>query len=172
MLTGRHCLAPKCGRPFMIALCRTIAVRLILCAGVAADAADWPQFRGPGGLGVAAKEKGLPTEWDDDTNVAWKVELPGPGASSPIVVGDRVLVTCYSGYGVPGREAGDMKDLKRHLLCFDRAGKSLWKKEVAAVKDSPYQGPYITLHGYASSTPASDAKNVYVFFGASGVLAY
>ncbi len=113
----------------------------------------------------------MPAQWDDDTNLAWKVELPGPGASSPIVVGDRVLVTCYSGYGIPGKKGGNLKSLTRHLLCFDRAGKPLWKKDVAAVKDAPYQG-YLALHGYASSTPASDGKNVYVFFGTAGVLAY
>src|SRR5580704_14334987 len=110
---------------------RFTAALLVLAPCLAAGAADWPQFRGPGGLGVApATEKGLPTTWDDDTNLAWKVELPGPGASSPIVVGDRVLVTCYSGYGEPNKKAGDPKNLRRHLLCYSRAGKLLWKKDV------------------------------------------
>jgi outer membrane protein assembly factor BamB len=158
----------------MSVLCRWIAPGLVLSYSLLAAAADWPQFRGPGGLGVApAKEKDLPAKWDDDTNVAWKAELPGPGSASPIVVGDRVLVTCYSGYGVPNKKGGDLKDLRRHLLCFNRAGKLLWKKEVAAqVEDSTYSPPYITMHGYASSTPTSDGKNVYVFFGVAGVLAY
>jgi hypothetical protein len=147
---------------------RSTAVLLLLVPCVAAD---WPQYRGPGGLGVAAQEKGLPTTWDDDTNVAWKVALPGPGSSSPIVVGDRVLVTSYSGYGV-GNKGGDIANLKRHVLCFNRAGKQLWKKDVPADKDAPFSGSFITLHGYASSTPASDGKNVYVFFGTAGVLAY
>jgi outer membrane protein assembly factor BamB len=149
-----------------------IAIVLLTMPAVA-TANDWPQFRGPGGLGVAAKEKGLPVKWDDDTNVAWKAALPGPGSSSPIVVGERVLVTCYSGYGLPKAKAGELKNLRRHLLCYDRAGKLLWKKDVAAqAKESPYSGPYITLHGYASSTPASDGKYVCVFFGTAGVICY
>jgi outer membrane protein assembly factor BamB len=137
------------------------------------EGADWPQFRGPGGLGAApASEKGLLTTWSDDAGIAWRVQLPGPGASSPIVVGDRVLVTCYSGYGIPGKAGGDVESLKRHLLCFNRAGKRLWQQDMPAVKDAPYSGPYITLHGYASSTPASDGKLVYVFFGTAGIIAY
>jgi outer membrane protein assembly factor BamB len=157
----------------MTPLRRLIVWPMILSLGAAAAAADWPQFRGPGGMGIAAKEKGVPTKWDDDTNLAWKVELPGPGASSPIVVGDRVLVTCYSGYGLPKGQVGDIANLKRHLLCFSRAGKPLWKKEFAAQgKEAPYAGTFITKHGYASSTPVSDGKHVFVYFGTTGVLAF
>src|SRR5439155_17366233 len=95
-----------------------------------------------------------------------------PGASSPIVVGDRVLVTCYSGYGLPKGPPGDIANLKRHLLCFSRAGKPLWKKEFAAQgKEPAYTGSYITKHGYASSTPVSDSKHVFVYFGTTGVIA-
>jgi outer membrane protein assembly factor BamB len=150
----------------------SISLALLAAVSVHAGAADWPQFRGPGGQGIAANEKNLPVHWDDNTNLAWKVELPGPGSSSPIVVGDHVLVTCYSGYGVP-KQAGDPAKLKRHLLCFDRAGKLRWQKEITAdAKDATYGGAYLPLHGYASSTPASDGKYVYVFFGVAGVVAY
>jgi outer membrane protein assembly factor BamB len=152
-------------------LLRLPLVLLIVISPALAVAADWPQFRGPGGLGIAAKEQGLPLKWDDETNIAWKVALPGPGSSSPIVVGERVLLTCYSGYGVAKKE-GDLADLRRHLLCYDRAGKPLWKKDVTAqAKDYPYSS-FLTNHGYASSTPASDGRNVFVFFGVAGVLAY
>jgi outer membrane protein assembly factor BamB len=154
------------------ALCESIAVALVATTSVAASAADWPQFRGPGGQGIAMHEKDLPVRWDENTNLAWNVELPGPGSSSPIVLGDHILVTCYSGYGVP-RQAGDPARLKRHLLCYSRAGKLRWQKEVSAdAKDADYGGSYLPLHGYASSTPASDGKNVYVFFGVAGVIAY
>ena len=61
----------------------------------------------------------------------------------------------------------------RPLLCFSRAGKPLWQKEIAALgKESSYTGSYITKHGYASSTPVSDGKMIYVYFGATGVLAF
>ena len=100
---------------------------LILTA-VLAMAADWPQFRGPGGLGVAP-DKGLPLTWSDDSNVVWKTELPGAGSSSSIVVGNRVFLTCYSGYGLPGKHPGNRADLKRHLVCLDRkSGKIVWRK--------------------------------------------
>src|SRR5688572_18311378 len=112
-----------------------------LAAGLAASAAgaaDWPQFRGPGGLGIT-NDKNLPASWNDKSNVLWKAPLPGPGSSSPIVVGDRVFVTCYSGYGLSENDPGDVKNLKRHLLCLDRQGKVLWTRDVVAkIKDHPF----------------------------------
>lgn len=144
------------------------------CAGftLSASAADWLQFRGPGGLGVAP-EQNLPTSWSSTENLIWKIALPGPGASSPIVVGDKVFLTCYSGYGVPGPKQEDLKDLKRHLLCVERAtGKLRWTRDLAAPLPEPPYESYQALHGYASSTPASDGERVYVFFGKAGVFAF
>jgi outer membrane protein assembly factor BamB len=62
------------------------------CVTVAAQAGDWPQFRGPNGTGLS-EEKQLPTEWSATKNVLWKSKLPGYGWSSPIVWGDKVFVT-------------------------------------------------------------------------------
>jgi outer membrane protein assembly factor BamB len=149
-----------------------IAVWLGSAGMVLAD--DWPQFRGPTGMGIAA-DKGVPVKWSADSNIAWKTELPGPGTSSPIVVGKRIYLTCYTDYAIDRDkdDGGDIKNLKRHLLCLDRdGGKILWTRDVPAVQpESPLQ-TYLNLHGYASSTPASDGKHVFVFFGASGVLAF
>lgn len=153
--------------------------RLVLLAGclffsLGAGAADWLQFRGPGGLGTAA-DRGLPATWNSTENIVWKTDLPGRGASSPIVVGNKVYVTCYSGYGVDDDNIGDPKNLKRSVLCLEReGGKVLWKREVAAIlPEQDYQpGSFLSLHGYASSTPVSDGERVYVFFGKSGVLAF
>jgi hypothetical protein len=58
--------------------------------------ADWLQFRGPGGAGLSAA-KGLPTTWTSKDNIVWRTKLPGAGTSSPIVVGKRVYLTCYTG---------------------------------------------------------------------------
>ncbi len=136
------------------------------------SAADWPQFRGPGGLGIAP-DKDLPVTWGANENLLWKTDLPGPGASSPIVVGNKIFLTCYSGYGLPEKKDADMKDLKRHLVCLDRAmGKVLWTKDVSAQQPENEYESFQALHGYASSTPASDGKAVYVFFGKSGVFAF
>jgi outer membrane protein assembly factor BamB len=65
---------------------------MVFLIGATALAADWTQFRGPGGAGVAKDDK-VPSEWDKTKNVAWKVEVPGVAWSSPIVVGDKVFVT-------------------------------------------------------------------------------
>jgi len=140
--------------------------------GSAAVASDWPQFRGPGGRGQS-DQTGLPTQWDAATNIAWKTDLPGPGASSPVTFGDKVFLTCYSGYGVEEGNAGDISQLKRHLLCLSRQdGKMLWNVvQPSTQAEGAYQG-FTALHGYASSTPAVDADAIYVFYGATGAAAY
>lgn len=135
------------------------------------QAEDWPRFRGPNGSGISATA--APTEFGETTNMKWKAELPGRGASCPIIIGDRVFITCYSGYGMGGDEE-KLSNLKRHLICFARTdGKELWTAtEAATMPEDPYQGMGIPVHGYASHTPTSDGERVYAFFGKSGVFAY
>jgi outer membrane protein assembly factor BamB len=135
-----------------------------------AGSGDWPQFRGPRGLGLS-DDRGLPLTWGAEANVRWKAKLPGPGTSSPIVWGGRAFVTCYSGYGVT--KGGDVKNLRRHVFCFDAdSGKPLWERVVEPkLPECDFIGP-ITQHGYATSTPATDGQRLYVFFGRTGVLAY
>ncbi len=137
-----------------------------------AGAEDWPRFRGPDGFGTAP-DKGLPTSWSSASNVVWKTALPGPGSSCPIVVGDNVFITCHSGYGVDPADPGDQKNLKRHLICLKRgSGKILWSREIPATLPETAHKGFHALHSYASSTPVSDGKNVWVFFGKSGVFAF
>src|SRR5262245_63612866 len=101
-------------------------VVLAACAGLCG--ADWPQLRGPDRTGVS-KETGLPLEWSATKNLLWKTPLPGPGSSSPIVLGERVYVTCYSGYGLDRKAPGKLADLKRHLVCVERGtGKVRWTR--------------------------------------------
>ncbi len=135
--------------------------------------ADWLQFRGPGGAGSCPSES-VPTSWSDDEGITWKTALPGPGSSSPIIQGDRVFVTCYSGYGEKRGDAGSMEDLKRHLVCLDRkSGKILWQKTIDAVMpEDAYSGMGVPEHGYASNTPVVDSERVYAFFGKTGVFAF
>jgi outer membrane protein assembly factor BamB len=151
---------------------RTIIAVLILIPMWEVSAADWPQFRGPNGSAVAPDAK-PPLKWTAKEGVKWATKLPGPGSSSPIIVGDRVFVTCYSGYGVDAQNPGSSDKLVRHLVCLDRtSGKVTWTADVPAVTpEDPYRG-YITEHGYASHTPVSDGEAVYVFFGKSGVLGF
>jgi len=144
---------------------------LIIGLNSLVSASDWSRFRGPNGSGISSDTASTPVEWSPDRNVRWKTPLPGAGVSSPIVVGDLLFVTCYSGYGA---NFGKIEDLKRHLVCVDRSsGKILWDKSVDAVlPEDSYSGMGIPSHGYASHTPVSDGKHIYVFFGKSGVLAY
>lgn len=135
----------------------------------AAKQSDWPGFRGPTGMGTSAA-KGLPVTWSDSENIAWKVELPGPGASSPVVFGERIYLTCYTGYFIPGESGGSLEELKRHLLALSRAdGRVLWNTAIAAKLPEESQ---IRDHGYAANTPAIDDERIYAFFGKSGVLAF
>lgn len=145
---------------------------VLLCGIATVDAGDWLRFRGPNGSGVS--EESVPTEWGADQNLKWSIDLPGRGVSSPIVVGDKVFVTCYSGYGMGRDGDGAMEDLQRHLVCVDRtSGDVVWQKTVDAVlPEDPYSGAGVPSHGYASHTPVSDGERVYVFFGKTGVLAF
>ena len=130
---------------------------------------DWSRFRGPTGMGVS-DATGLPVEWSDTKNIVWRTALPGPGASSPIVYGDCVYVTCYTGYLIPGQPGGSLERLRRHLIAVRLSdGQILWDKSVPA--KLPEEST-IREHGYAASTPAADSQRVYVFFGKTGVFAF
>jgi outer membrane protein assembly factor BamB len=135
--------------------------------------ADWPRFRGPAATGIS-QGAAAPVTWTATENVAWKTEMPGAGGSSPVVAGDRVFLTCYSGYGLDKEDPGDQKNLRHHLVCVNRAdGSVLWDKvSEADLPEKEYDRGFIYLHGYASGSPAVDDKAVYAFFGRSGVFAY
>lgn len=119
--------------------------------GQMARAEDWPGWRGPRGDGTSA-EKQVPLQWDaaKGEGVAWSAEIPGEGHSSPIVLGKRVFVTS----AMPATE-------ERLLLCLDRdSGKELWRRTVlTSVLERKHRE-----NSYASSTPATDGKRVFVSF--------
>lgn len=117
---------------------------------------NWPGFRGPTGQGTSS-EKGLPTEWSRTSNVAWRTEIPGEGWSSPVIYGDRVFVTTSVDAGVSCR-----------VLCLNRVtGKVLWNKEV--IQQTPKRKE--KRNSYATPTPVTDGKQVYVAFGDGTVAA-
>ena len=153
---------------------RYSVLALLTTCSLTGFAGDWQRFRGPAGSGIAIDADSLPTSWSPEANLAWKTPLPGPGASSPIIVGRKVFITCYSGYGLSKENPGEIEDLVRHLVCFDLVtGKTLWQKDVkAALPEDPYSGIGVTAHGYASHTPVADGETVYAFFGKSGVHAF
>lgn len=112
-------------------------------------AEDWPGWRGPRGDGTS-EETNVPVVWSDSQNVAWKTQVPGKGHASPIVWNDRVFVVSC-----------DEDKQERILLAFDRvSGKQLWQQVVLR---SPLEDKH-QLNSFASSTPATDGKLVYVTF--------
>jgi len=149
-----------------------ITLILLLAGNNSSYASDWTGFRGPGMRGHS-QDTGLALSWSDTENIQWKAPLPGPGSSSPIIIGNKILITCYSGYGLDRDNPGDPSQLKRHLVCIRAGdGKVLWDQSMGAVQpELPYKG-MLREHGYASSTPASDGERVYVFFGKNGVYAF
>lgn len=150
--------------------CVVMMVWVLAHSPLAAE--DWLRFRGPNGS-ATSEEKGLPLTWSGAENIVWKTPLPGPGASSPIVVDNRVFVTCYSGYGVDRDNPGDQSALRLHLICADRAtGKIRWDQVIEPSLPEENLGKFMKLHGYASGTPASDGQVVYAFFGRTGVFAF
>ncbi|MEO2015931.1 MAG: PQQ-binding-like beta-propeller repeat protein [Fuerstiella sp.] len=154
----------------------TRSLRIQLCflfLTASVTAADWTRFRGPNGSGVSSDGPAPPTTWSDSENVKWKAVLPGPGLSSPIVIGDRVVVTCWSGYAVDAQDLGSLDDLKRNVVCLDRqTGDVLWSHEEPALLPEDTFSRMFVQNGYASHTPVTDGERVYVFFGKTGVLAF
>ena len=129
---------------------------------------DWPQFRGPGGLGVS-EAKNLPVTWSETENLIWKTAMPGSGSSSPIALGGKLYVTCYSGYGLD-QDGGSLEDLTLHLVCVDgRNGSIIWDKKIKAAQP---ESKSVRDHGYAAQTPVTDGRHLYVFFGKSGVFKF
>jgi len=144
----------------------TLLIVLVVVCGLGAD---WTRFRGPDGQAVS-NEKDLPLTWSTKENIVWRTKMPGPGTSSPVTLGNRIYLTSYSGYGLDDGKEGNMNDLMRHVICVDRgSGKIIWSKDFKpALPEQKYSG-YMLHHGYASSTPVTDGKHLYVFLGKSGV---
>jgi outer membrane protein assembly factor BamB len=150
------------------------------------SAGNWPQWRGPDGSGISS-EKNLPEEWSDKKNIKWKTPIEGRAHSSPIVWGNRIfLTTAIEGDVVPGAKAvkhmdGDKEYVhpdsvganKKHtfkVIALDRAtGKQVWN--VTAWEGTPFDDRH-RKSSYAASTPTTDGKYVFAYFGTEGIYAY
>jgi len=144
-----------------------LAAVALLGPAAAVSADNWPQFRGPRGLGLSA-ETGLPVKWSATSNVRWKTALPGPGHSSPIVWGDRIFLTAYRG---PGRLQRMVTSTPGQLLvlALDKAsGRVLWEREVAAERIEGHH----SSNAPASPTPATDGRYLFVYFGSRGLICF
>lgn len=126
-----------------------IIVSLILTSLSVIQAENWPRWRGPNGDGTSL-ETNLPTQWDSITNVLWKSPVPGIGYGSPIVWGNRLFT-------ITARP----ETLERILLCYDcKSGDLLWQKTILK---APLESKH-NDNSFASGTPATDGKNIYVSF--------
>ncbi|WP_158265054.1 PQQ-binding-like beta-propeller repeat protein [Blastopirellula marina] len=110
---------------------------------------SWPWWRGESRNNQVLDET-VDFQWSGQPHVVWSDKIQGLGHSSPIVVGDKVLIT-----------TADEKQETKSLLCFDIAtGKPLWTKVI-------HQGAFQRTHNknsQASATPASDGKYVFTAF--------
>lgn len=113
--------------------------------------ADWRQFRGTDGSGIA--EAG-PKKLDA---AAWKVKLPGRGLSGPIVVGDKVILTASSG----------VRQDRLHVICFDaKSGKQQWERKFWATGRTQCHPKMCN----ATPQPASDGKRIFAFFSSNDLV--
>jgi len=137
---------------------RTLAISLqfLLIGQIFAE--NWPGFRGPLSNGKSS-EKNLPLKWSSSENVLWKIKLPGPGSSSPIIWNDKVFLS----------QSVDKAGKERALLCLDRKnGNVLWSKTVRFDGKEPTHA----TNPYCSATPATDGERVVVSFGSAGVYCF
>lgn len=160
-------------------------VRLLVLGGAVAmaiagvSANSWPQFRGPGGRGVA-EGANLPERWSATDNIAWKTPVPGMGWSSPIAIGDRVIVTSVisasetekpaKGLYFGGERPASTAEHRWVVSALDLAtGKLLWSHE--AHRAVPAFARHLK-NSYASETPVTDGQRIYVRFGNIGLFCY
>lgn len=132
---------------------RWLPLSLVVLAPFFARAENWPQWRGARLDGVS-EEADLPTEWSATENIAWRLPLPGPGGSTPVVWGDRIFLTTSDGG----------EDIK--LLCVGTGGEKLWEQTLG--------GGNQVVRGdegnYASNSPCTDGQHVWAM-AANGPLA-
>jgi outer membrane protein assembly factor BamB len=145
----------RSGRRFAPGL---LLIALSSMSSASLRAEDWPEFRGPTGQGHST-ERGLPLDWSESRNVAWKVPVPGRGWSSPVVAGGRIWLTT----AVKDR-GGSMR-----ALAYDvETGRQLVDVEVFRARSGD---PLNAKNSLASPTPVIDGDMVYVHFGAEGTAA-
>jgi outer membrane protein assembly factor BamB len=125
----------------------------------AARAEQWPEFRGPGAQGHSP-ETGLPLEWSETNNVAWKVPVPGLGWSTPVIANGKVWLTT----------AIEQRGISLRAIAFDAAtGKEVVNVEVFRIPTD--RRDINPKNSWASPTPVIDGDRVYVHFGADGTAA-
>ncbi len=198
---------------------RSVAWACLVCAGAAfalvaashAAAENWPQWRGPASNG-SSQTADPPVSWSEESNIRWKVELPGRGSSTPIVWGDRLFVLAArptdrqaepagdveasesaaaaagdpqpgpgrgrggaqrGGRGGGGGRFGSSTPTQYHqflVIAYNRhTGEQLWER--VATEQIPHEAGHGT-NTFASSSPITDGKHLWVNFGSRGVYCF
>ncbi len=141
-----------------------IALLTSMLLAAPAAAQDWMQWRGPSHNG-AAEAKGLPTDFGQDKHVLWSADMAGPGAGTPIVLGERIFVTSI-----------DEERDKLVALCLDRqSGRVLWQHDAGSGYVAGDSTSKTVLHdrsNYASPSPVTDGERVVFFYGNGDLVAY
>ena len=138
------------------ALRSALVLTTVVFASVRLDG-QWPQHRGPDGMGNAAS-KNLPLTWSEASNVRWKTAIHGRAWSSPIIVDNQIWVSTAT---PDGRELS--------ALALDSAtGKIIRDLKLFQVEKPQFAHPF---NSHASPTPVGEAGRVYVTFGAAGTAA-
>ena len=150
----------------------------------------WPNWRGPEYSGVAPNCN-PPIEWSEESGIAWKREIPGRGSATPIVWGDRIYVVTAveteripKGFDLdqpePESPPGERRSRRRraapqnyhqfqiHCLSLN-SGDVLWHD--TATEQVPHEAGHPT-NTYASASPVTDGRHVYVSFGSQGIYCY
>lgn len=161
---------------------QSLVANLVFTCLVAASAdgtdsqLSWPQWRGPLGTGVAPHAN-PPIEWCENKNIRWKISVPGKGHSTPIVWGDRVILTTAIRHGDPVKPRfvrpgahDNLATTFQHefiVLAVDRkTGKILWQQTVH--KQIPHEAGHVTA-SLASASPVTDGEHVFASFGSYGI---
>ena len=145
-----------------------VVVWLLAAAGV--SAADWPQFRGPTGDGLAP-EVHPPIYWSPTQNLAWKVALAGRGRSSPVLLGERIWLTTAVETKVRAFTEGPSQMLQAErvvlgVVCLEQTtGRQLYYADVFSISNP---AAINVLNSYATPTPVVEKGRLYCDFGTFG----
>lgn len=158
---------------------------------------DWSSWRGPGNAGIAPSP--APTEWGDEEGLRWSAELPGRGCSTPLAVGDWLVVTTAipleeaaepeddaegeareergrgrgrggrGGGGGFGRSTPQVKNAFVVMALDRKTGEVAWKKTLTEA--TPHEGYHRSYGSHASASCVTDGERIYVPFGSFGLYA-
>ncbi len=162
---------------------------------------NWPQWRGPLANGVGPQANPAVT-WNETSHIKWKVGIPGTGAATPVIWGNKVFIqtaiptgkkieppAAKSDAAAPTAEVPPPNQQGRRrgggfgggpkptefqqfvILCLNRStGEVLWQK--TAREEVPHEGFKQGDGSFASSSPVTDGKYVFAYFGSRGLHCY